>query len=299
VFLFFSFFGQAHIAEAHKLHQLTPQPLRRSKIFSYLQKTECSDLTLLAIHAEESGNQATAALFWEKAFNKSISAFDFSQAQTYLEKAIALKESEAEETKNKTLVIEVILLKKQLGDVYRQVARYEEAERVLASAMALWRTHCHCDTDENWGVKVDILSHLGRTSKEQGNYEDALEYLGEMLEIAKEKCKPDDMLLASALTQYAEVLRKQTKVDESLEMHKQALAIYIQCSKREKKKAQDSESANSRGLSPGKYRKRRMSTSSIAQMKSEIEVRAGWGSERDERTKRVARSAFTSLTPYY
>ena len=243
-----------------------------SKIFSYLQITECPDLTLLAFHAEESGNQAMAAVLWEKAFNKSISAFDFSQAQTYLDKAIVLKESEA--LGGTKAAIEVILLKKQLGDVYRQVARYEEAKRVLASAMALWRTHC--DTDESWEVKVDILSHLGRTSKEQGNYEDALEYIGEMLEITKEKCKPDDMQLAAALTQYAEVLRKQTKVDESLEMHRQALAIYLECNQREKKmqdaKMQDAEGATSRRLSPSKYTKRRMSTSMLAHMNSEIEI---------------------------
>jgi hypothetical protein len=84
------------------------------------------------------------------------------------------------------------------------------------------------------------------------------------------------MQLAAALTQYAEVLRKQTKVDESLEMHRQALAIYLECNQREKKmqdaKMQDAEGATSRRLSPSKYTKRRMSTSMLAHMNSEIEI---------------------------
>ena len=63
--------------------------------------------------------------------------------------------------------------------------------------------------------------------KERGEYDRALEYLGEMLQISKEKHNADDLRLASALSQYAEVLRKQLQINESMEMHQEALHICL------------------------------------------------------------------------
>jgi len=57
------------------------------KIFKYLIKTECTDETLLGHHAEEAGDSTMAATFWEKAFTKSLDAFDFNQVRPSKERS--------------------------------------------------------------------------------------------------------------------------------------------------------------------------------------------------------------------
>mmetsp|Transcript_22021 Transcript_22021/g.45872 ORF Transcript_22021/g.45872 Transcript_22021/m.45872 type:complete len:1993 (-) Transcript_22021:215-6193(-) len=259
-------------------------------IFEYLQSTESTDDTLLANHAEESGNPTMAARYWEKAFNKSLQAFDFSQAQTYLIRAIGLRENKRDDPEGemtsgqdsisekessmivKKDAVKTILLKRQLGDVYRQVANYDQAEETLLSSLDLWEKHGNLE--EDWELKTDILSNLGRTHKEEGNYERALIYLGEMLQIAREKCEPMELRLAKALTQYAEVLRKQMKIEESLEMHQQALEIFIRINKEEKEAQKEALMMNSKKQKKNKRQKltRRFSTSSMELKNSEIEV---------------------------
>ena len=202
-----------------------------SKILHFLEITGCLDDKLLAHHAEESERYQEAAMFFEKSTAKSLDSYDYPTAYSSLVKAISLRENgDLDKSPMPELAVRegnlrLLILKRSLGDILRQMARYKEAEDVLLECLKLFSEKA--DEEADWVFKRDILSTIGILFKERGEYDRALEYLGTMLEISKKRHQPDDLQLASALSQYAEVLRKQLKIDESLEMHQEALNICL------------------------------------------------------------------------
>jgi len=100
---------------------------------------------------------------------------------------VELLNEESKEMRVKEEGIKTILLKRELGEIYRQVAKYDKATEALLSCLDKWNEIA--TIEENWGLKIDILSNLGCTNKEQGNYDDAKKYLGEVLDISREKVR--------------------------------------------------------------------------------------------------------------
>ena len=207
-----------------------------SKILHFLEFTGSYDHSLLAHHAEQCGKHGEAAMHFEQATAKSLDSYDYGSAQQFLVKAIQLREFDMDKTSKdadgpkreqdmKDTVIRLLILKRQLGNILRQMARYDESEKVLLECLALFESKA--DAKRDWYFKKDALSTIGVLFKEQGEYEKAEARLSEMLAIAKEHLESTDLELAHCLSQYAELLRKQQKIDESMALHQEALDICL------------------------------------------------------------------------
>jgi tetratricopeptide (TPR) repeat protein len=118
-----------------------------------------------------------------------------------------------------------MLLQRQLGDLLRQTAKYEDAETVLKDCLRYFADDE--STTEDMYFKIELLSSIAVLYKEKGKYDIATPFYDEMLSLSKELFKPYDVKLSDSLALYAELLRKRQNIDDAMVMHEEALSIRL------------------------------------------------------------------------
>ena len=119
-----------------------------------------------------------------------------------------------------------MLIQRQLGDLLRQMAKYEQAEESLKQCLLYFESSTGAKSDDRL-FKVEVLSSIAVLYKEWGDYPAAKAYYEELMELSKIVYKPFDLKMSDSLTLYGEFLRKQQRIEEAMEIHQEALNIRL------------------------------------------------------------------------
>jgi len=203
------------------------------KIVHILKEEGKSELALLAHHYEAGGMEEEAVEHWSNAAKQSLETYNFQTAVTQYKRAISLIKEDTRRKRANSMSLDasqvanewgsttLCRLNRELAEVLRRLAMYDEAKPILLSCLDISLT------SEDWEEKLLVRSAIGVLLKEKGNYTDAHKYYVEALEIAKKNYDETDVRLAKSMGLYAELLRKQGSTIEALELHQKSLAIQL------------------------------------------------------------------------
>ena len=107
------------------------------------------------------------------------------------------------------------------GVVYRHLGRYKEAREQHNTALKIILT----SSGAHAPGYSQILSDIGLLESAEGNLLAAEETLSNVIEVRRKVFSQKHPFVADAMIEYAEVLRKQKKFDESDKVKKQAETI--------------------------------------------------------------------------
>ena len=103
---------------------------------------------------------------------------------------------------------DILLPMSRLGDVMRQLAKYEDAEKVLTECLEMIKKKGSEGATGITSMHIETLYNIGTLHKERGVYNEAQEYYEQALGLSREFYTADDPRLAYVITGYAELLRK-------------------------------------------------------------------------------------------
>jgi tetratricopeptide (TPR) repeat protein len=140
-------------------------------------------------------------------------------------KVVADRDEESNFLKeNRGQLFDSFRLQCYLGDCLRQLARYDEAQRILQQCNAeITRVGEFLEVEKE--LMVNLHATIGMVDKECGRYKSALQYYDTAIMLAREVYTADDSRLAHCICGYAELLRKVGRNEEAAPLHRQALSI--------------------------------------------------------------------------
>ena len=165
---------------------------------------------------------------WDSAFNQYMEAgkraeeiYNFTEATRMYEEALNMQDKMTP----KPLLRSQLLPTVKLGNCLRELARYEESEKVLTECLAKTeRTMAELDGDEQ--MYVHVLTSLATLYQNKSKYKDAKELYERALPIARNIQESRSSLwLAGQVAGYAEILRKSGDLESAEALHREALDI--------------------------------------------------------------------------
>ncbi len=109
-----------------------------------------------------------------------------------------------------------------IGDVYRELAMYDEAEELLERAVEIRREH---PGDDQLDLAASLFA-LGRVHQQQRNIEEGRKWLSEALVLRESALGPEHPDVARVLDGLGEIERYDGNLAEAQALHEEAVAIF-------------------------------------------------------------------------
>ena len=208
-------------SQRQKIHSMIVEVFERSVDMDLGEVGKGDVHRLLARHC-------SLAQKWGSAFNQYMEAgkraeeiYNFTEATRMYEEALSMQGKMTP----KPLLRSRLLPTMKLGNCLRELARYEESEKVLTQCLAeTERAMAELDGDEQ--MYVHVLTSLATLYQNKSKYKDAKELYEKALPIARNVQESRSSLwLAGQIAGYAEILRKSGDLPSAEALHREALDI--------------------------------------------------------------------------